>query len=551
MPRGARNGPPVRGARVRRARRRSGRARLRGLGRRRNARARAVIGAGELQSGSRAARVGRWLGPLLFAAVYLLPLGDLTQRQRAAAAVAALTATWWVTEAVPIGFASLLPVALFPLLGVLSAKQAAPHYFDDVVMLFLGAMLLALGLERWNLHRRIALAILARVGSAPNRLVLGFLIASVFLSLWLNNTAAALMLLPIGIAVARGATGSDAPTPLVQALLFAIAYGVSVGGMGTPIGTAPNQVLIGQLHSRYPDAPELGFGAWMLGWAPVLVLWIPLAWWVLTRRLRTAEVPVARGGAAEIARERAALGRWKAPERRMGLLFAATALLWITRGDLELGSVSVPGWQRLLPAFDGETANVSDATVALVMAGIGFLLPGEAGGRLLDWKITERMPWDVLLLIGGGFCLAAGVRACGLDATIGAGLASWIEGRPSWQVELVVVASIALFSEIASNTATAQVLLPVLATAAQSAGLNPLVVMLPATLAASVGFMLPVGTPPNALAYATRMIPAPRMAKVGALMDVLLIALIVLVFHFWLKPLWGLEDALPSWAHRG
>lgn len=500
---------------------------------------------------SRIARIGRWLGPALFLACWLLPLGDLTQRQRAAAAVAALTATWWVTEAVPIGFASLLPVALFPLLGVMSARQAAPNYFDDIVMLFLGAMLLALGLERWNLHRRIALAILARVGSAPNRLVLGFLIASVFLSLWLNNTAAALMLLPIGLAVARGATGTDQPTPLVQALLFAIAYGVSVGGMGTPIGTAPNQVLFGTLHARFPDAPELGFGAWMLGWAPVLVLWIPLAWWLLTRRLRAAPAPLARSGADEIARERAALGPWRPAEVRMGVLFALTALGWILRADLELGALTIPGWPRLLPAFDGESVNVTDATVALVMAGVGFLLPGERGGRLLDWKITERMPWDVLLLIGGGFCLAAGVRACKLDETIGAGLGGWMEGRPSWQIELAVVASIALFSEIASNTATAQVLLPVLATAAVSAGLNPLTVMLPATLAASVGFMLPVATPPNALAFSTRMLPAPLMARVGAGTDLVLIALIVLVFHFWLKPLWGLSDALPAWAGAG
>jgi sodium-dependent dicarboxylate transporter 2/3/5 len=310
-------------------------------------------------------------------------------------------------------------------------------------------------------------------------------------------------------------------------------------------------VLLGTLHTRFPEAPELGFGAWLLGWAPVLVLWIPLAWWMLTRKLRAAPVAAVHGCADEIARERAALGPWKPAERRMGLLFAATALLWITRVDLELGSVRVPGWQRLLPAFEGEATNVSDATVALVMAALAFLLPGERGGRLLDWKITERMPWDVLLLIGAGFCLAAGVRACELDATIGRGLGAWIEGRPSWQVELVVVASIALFSEVASNTATAQVLLPVLATAAQSAGLNPLVVMLPATIAASVGFMLPVGTPPNALAYSTRMIPAPLMARVGAGMDLLLIALIVLVFHFWLKPLWGLGDALPAWAGAG
>ncbi len=233
---------------------------------------------------SKVARAGRWIGPLCFALVLLAPFGDWPWPQRAAAAVVALTVIWWVTEAVPIGISALLPVALFPLLGVLSAKQAAPAYFEDTVMLFLGAMLLALGLERWNLHRRIALAILARVGSSPQRLVLGFLIASVFLSLWLNNTAAALMLLPIGLAVARGVTGDSGSTGLARALLLAIAYGVSVGGMGTPVGTAPNQVFLGQLRTRYAEPPDIGFGLWMLGWAPVLLLWIPIAWWVLTRR---------------------------------------------------------------------------------------------------------------------------------------------------------------------------------------------------------------------------------------------------------------------------
>jgi sodium-dependent dicarboxylate transporter 2/3/5 len=499
----------------------------------------------------RVARVGRWFGPLCFALLLLVPLGDWPYPQRAAAAVVALTVVWWVTEAVPIGISSLLPVALFPLLGVLPAKQAAPPYFDDTVMLFLGAMLLALGLERWNLHRRIALAILARVGSAPRRLVLGFLIASVFLSLWLNNTAAALMLLPIGLAVARGVSGDsgDRATPLTRALLLAIAYGVSVGGMGTPVGTAPNQAFLGQLRMRYAEPPDISFGLWMLGWAPVLLLWIPLAWWVLTRRMLRVEADDRGGGGARAVHdERARLGAWRPAERRMAVLFALTSLGWITRADLDLGIALIPGWQRVLPGFAGEPG-ISDATVALCMAALGFLLSGENGGRLLDWRIAERLPWDVLLLIGGGFCLAAGVRASGLDVSIGHGLSGFIAGRPSWQVELAVVACVALFSEVASNTATAQVLLPVLATASESAGLNPLVVMLPATLAASVGFMLPVGTPPNALAYSTRMIPGTLMARVGAVMDVALIALIVLVFHFWLRPLWGIEDALPTWAH--
>lgn len=508
------------------------------------------------EAGEGLRRLGRWLGPVAFAALLFWPGLGLTETQRRAAAVMALTAILWLTEAVPVGVSSLLPAALFPLLGVMSAEKVAPAYFKDIVLLFLGAMLLALGLERWGLHRRLALFVLARAGGRPRRLVLGFAAATALLSMWLNNTATALLMIPIAEAVASRFGGAR---NFRQALLLAVAYAASIGGMGTPVGTAPNQVFLGQFRERYPDAPPIAFGQWMLGWTPLVLLWIPIAGWLLTRGpLRVADD--AGPGAEVVREERARLGRMSRGERSMALVFAVTALLWITRADLVLDRTTIPGWERLFAPAAGGTggsrfaAGISDATVAVAMALVCFFLPAERGApgrpakRLLDWSDTARMPWDVLLLIGAGFCLADGVRASGLDELLGARLGAGLSGLPDWGVVLAVTACVALFSEIASNTATAQVLLPVLAAAAEAAGRHPLLTMAPAAIAASIGFMLPVATPPNALAFATRAIPARTMGRVGFWMDLVAIALVAGFFQLWVRHVWHVGAELPSWA---
>jgi sodium-dependent dicarboxylate transporter 2/3/5 len=515
----------------------------------------------------RAALHGLVLGPALFAVLLLWPGLPLDGPQRSVAAVTALTATWWITVALPVGATALVPAVFFPLLGVMPAVDVAPFYMRDLVMLFLGAFIIALGLERWGVHRRMALFIISKVGGSPRRLVLGFMAASAFLSLWINNTATTLLMLPIAMAVLARVEGADAEgggppsrTPLALCLLLGVAYSASVGGMGTPVGTAPNQEFLGQFDLKFEGGPKITFGQWFLGWIPLVLLFVPCAWWLLTRVI----YPVAGGGgegAQVIHAERAAQGRMTRPQVLMALVFVATALLWVTRADIELGRWRMPGWSRLFltpdpndPGWYSRHKNdISDATVASFMALLCFILPGERGGRggrrfLMDWRTANKIPWEVLLLLGGGFCLAAGFKESGLDTRLGGALSPLMEGHSSWLVVAGVALFMSLLTEVTSNTATTAVLLPVVAEAGVAAGLDPLLVMVPATIAASAAFMMPMATPPNAVVFASGRVPVPAMARAGIWLNLLTVALITLVFQLWVRGLWGIGDTLPSWA---
>lgn len=495
------------------------------------------------------ARAGLVLGPLLFLLLLLWPGLGLEPVQRRVAAVAAWTACWWLTSAQPVGATSLLPAALLPLLGAMDAKTVAPFYMDDLVLLFLGAFLLTRGLERWNVHRRIALFVLERVGTGPRRLVLGMMCATAGVSMFVNNTSTTLLMLPIALALLASFEGQTSErTAFARALLLGVAYSASVGGIGTPVGTAPNQIFLGQFRERYPEAEELSFVQWTLAWLPVVILYLPIGWLLLTRVLFRVPADMGRGREV-IAAERRALGPWGPGETRMAALFGLTALLWLTRADLELGAVRFEGWGDLLKG-ELERTPVSDATVAVLLALVAFLLPSgvERGQPLLDWSTARTLPWDVLLLFGGGFALAGAFKASGLDALIGGLLAPWIVGRPDWQVVLGIVLLVTALSELASNVATTQVMLPIVAQAAVAAGISPLLTMVPATIAASNGFMLPVATPPNAIVFATGEIPSPTMARVGLVFDLLLAVLVTAVFLSWGRFVLEIGRGLPAWA---
>jgi sodium-dependent dicarboxylate transporter 2/3/5 len=518
-------------------------------------------GAGDERGSERAARVGLVLGPLLALLLLLAPDLPLDGPQRRVAAITALTATWWITLALPVGATSLLPAMLFPLAGVLSAGSVAPLYMGDLVMLFIGAFVIALGLERWGVHRRIALWTIARVGTSRRRLVLGFMCAAAFLSLWINNTATTLLMLPIAVAVLERVDGpGQGRSPFGLALLLGVAYSASLGGVGTPVGTTPNQVFLGQFEQRFqhPDTPALSFGIWLLAWGPFVLLYLPLGWLLLTRVLH--RVPAAGTAGAEVIRaERRAQGPMSRAQWTMAAVFVVTALLWVTRADLELGALRVPGWARL---FYGERSAewyadnkkyVSDATVATGMAIACFLIPVDRARRvfLMDWRTASRLPWDVLLLLGSGFCIAEAFKATGLDAALGRVLSPMFVGHSSW----VVVGATALFmsflTEFTSNTATTAVLLPVIAAAGVEAGLDPLLVMVPATIAASCAFMMPVATPPNAVVFGSRRVAVADMARAGLVMNFAVVLLLVLVFQLWVRRVWAIGDGLPVWAGGG
>jgi sodium-dependent dicarboxylate transporter 2/3/5 len=507
--------------------------------------------------GTRAQRAGFVAGPLFFLFLMLWPGLPFDGDQRRVAAITALTATWWITVALPIGVTSLVPAALLPLLGVMPAIEVAPLYMKDLVFLFLGAFIVALGLERWNVHRRIALFIIARVGTRPRRLVLGFMVASSFLSMWINNTATTLLMLPIGLAVIESLEGETerSRARLTLALLLGMAYSASVGGMATPVGTAPNQEFLQQFRDRYPDAPELSFGRWMLAWGPLVLLYLPLGWLVLTRVAFRISNEGTRGGDA-IRAERERMGPMTRPQVRMSIVFVATALLWVTRVDLPLGTFTIPGWVGLILPADVEVPAkfVTDATVATTMAILCFVVPSGATDergrslKLMDWHTANRLPWEVLLLLGGGFCIAAGFQQSGLDRVLGGMLAPAIAGTPDWVVVALVVVFMATLTEVTSNTATTAVLLPVMATAAVAAGVSPLMTMAPATIAASAAFMLPVATPPNAVVFSSRKVPIPTMARTGIWLNALLAILITVVFQLWVRRVFEIGSELPGWA---
>ena len=522
------------------------------------------------------------MGAALFAALLWWPGLPLDPMQRKVAAVSALTATFWLTVAIPVGAASLLPAALFPLLGVLPAREVAPNYLRDLVMLFLGAFIVAQGLERWGVHRRIALAVIQAVGSSRQRLVLGFMTASAFLSLWINNTATTLLMLPIVSAVLLRVEEQDRARGLPRTdprfgwcLLLGVAYAASVGGMGTPVGTAPNQVFLGQVASIFPDGPKLTFGDWFFAFGPLVALFVPLGWLVLTRIVYRFEDVGGESGAT-VQAQRRALGAWSTPEKRMAALFIATACLWVFRADLVLGNWTVPGWSRLLMGpeaadpiwYASHKNDISDATVAIAMAVLMFVIPsghrgpanqsaqdlpeeattGDDRAHLMNWRTAVRLPWDVLLLLGGGFCLAKGFQESGLDVVFGNALAPLLGDSPRWMVAAVIAIAVSFLPEVTSNTATTTVLLPVLASAGVAAGLDPLALMLPATLAASAAFMMPAATPPNAVVFATGRIPVPKMARAGLVLNLLMVGLIVLVFEFWAADRLGVQLQTPDWA---
>lgn len=460
----------------------------------------------------RGARIGLMAGPLVFAVMLLMPApaGLSTPGWRVAAA-GVLMGIWWMTEALPLAATSLLPILLFPLLGAGTTAQAAAPYADPTVFLFMGGFMLALAMQRWGLHRRIALTIMRGMSDRPAGLVLGTMAATAFISMWVNNTATVLMMLPIGLSVIEVVERCDCDEPdFAPALLLGIVYAAAVGGLGTLIGTPPNTLLAGFLDKTY--GIRVSFLGWMMVGVPLVVLLLPLAWLVVTRgvlRLGGARIT----GSAEFLRaERAALGPATRPEWIVAGVFVLADVLWIAR-----------------PALQGVLPGLSDAGIAIGAAVLLFALPAGAGrGRVLTWETAGRLPWDVLLLFGGGLSLADALGRTGLAAWIGGGLAGAGEWPPV-AVAIAVAVVLVVLSEVASNTAAAVTFLPVIASLAVSQGESPLGLAVIATLAASGGFILPVASPPNAIAYGTGRVSMRQMVRGGIVMDLLFAVLLPII----------------------
>ncbi len=460
------------------------------------------------------------------------------------AATAALMACWWVFEVVPIAVTAMLPLMLFPLLGIADLKATAGSYGKPTIYLFLGGFILALGIERSGLHRRIALRIVAAIGSRPDRLILGFMLSTALLSMWISNTASVMVMLPISMAVLSAAAKGPRPElvgRLGTALMLGVAYGADIGGMATPVGTPPNLLLIDVQQEIFPGSPAIGFGEWMTLGVPLALAFLAGGWLILTRILYKLPAEPVFGRGDAVKQQLAALGRVRRDEAITGLVFLVVALLWMTGsgvGDLQ-------GWRQALGL-----EQVGDAAVAIAGAVLLFLLPSKdrPGESLMDWPTAARLPWDVLLLFGGGFALAAGFEATGLSSAIGDSMAG-LRDLPVWVVVALVCTVMTFLTELTSNTATATLVLPILGKAAVAMGLHPLALMVPATLTASCAFMMPVASPTQAIVFGSGHVSIPEMARAGIWFNVYGIILVTAFFFIFGADAFSIDPStVPAWA---
>lgn len=507
-------------------------------------------------------RIGFWLGPAVAVLVFeFANLNPDKPQATAAAAVAALMSIWWVTEAVPLAATSLLPLALFPALGVMKGSAVAAIYTDSTIAIFIGGFFIALAMERWNLHRRIALGVIRVVGGRPHRLALGFMLATGGISMWMSNTATAMMMTPMALSLAllyedltKKAREAGAPAdprernfPIV--ILLTIAYAGSIGGFGTLVGTPTNLILVTVFKNEFPDAPPITFARWLAFGFPLSVTLMLGTWFVLCRVVYPLPRHSPFSGEGFIRDESKRLGPISAEEIKILCVFAATALLWIFRADMNLGeSLTIPGWAGLLK----HGGLIDDGTVAIVMGLTLFALPSNRckDGRILDWQTAKKVPWGILLLFGGGFALAEGMSSSGLSEWIG-GQFGALKGAPTWLMVLGVTLGIIALTELASNMATVTMSLPILATLARSIEVHPLVFMIPATIAASCGFMMPMGTTTNMIAYGTEKLEMMDMIRAGILVNLLAAILITLFILTVALPIFGVSPGVfPDWAAK-
>jgi len=466
--------------------------------------------------------LARASGPILFILLAFLGPPDLDPPARRTLGVAAWMVIWWITECVPILATSLLPIVLFPLLGIASTRDAAAPYATDLVFLFLAGFLLAAALEQWRSHARVAYRLVLLVGLSGRRVVLGVMLATGFLSMWISNTATAAMMYPIAMAIGTLFPDDQPGRNARPAIMLGVAYAASIGGMTTLIGTPPNLVVAGAV--RELTGTSVTFLQFLLLGLPIALVLLPVCWILLVYVSFPTAARLA-GGATTTLRERLdALGPIRGGEGRVLTIFGLTALAWILRERKEFGGIVIPG---LTDAFPG----LSDTAIGVAAAVLLFLVPGRTpdGVRpLLTWEEARRIPWDVLLFFGGGLSLARATEAQGLTTWFGAGLEQ-LAGLPPAVIYLGLAGTVLLLSELASNTAVATMTMPIAAALAQSTGLSAPTLMLVAGFAASTGFALPIATPPNAIVFGSGMISVRQMARAGVLLDLVSVLVIVLL----------------------
>lgn len=487
-------------------------------------------------------------GPAFGILTQLIMVGDEAHPLAArCAGVAVWMGVWWLTEAVPLAVTALLPLILFPILGIMAAGSVASNYTNDVIFLFLGGFMVALAMERWELHKRIALRVILLIRGGIGRTLLGFMVATAILSMWISNTATTMMMVPIATAVLHrydALLGKELTSKIAIGLLLGIAYSASIGGLGTLVGTPPNLVFAQVFKIQFPNAPEFTFTNWMLFAFPISVIMLLLTWGLL-RAMYLPTVKEFKSTHDVFRKELRELGPMSYEERVVLIVFSLMAILWMTRRSLTIGSFTLPGWSKLLP----EPSFVGDGTVALTLAVILFIVSAkDRSTRILNWETARKLPWRIVLLFGGGFALAGAIVQSGLSEVIGMKMQGLSALSPLWMTSAICTL-LTFVTELTSNTATTQIALPILAATAVAIGRNPFYLMIPATLSASCAFMMPVATPPNAIIFGTGRIQIYQMAKAGILLNLIGIVVITL-WTLLAGPAFfnGAASSLPAWA---
>ncbi len=506
------------------------------------------VGEGDPKGYSLRQKTGLVLGPILFLLMLAMPLPEgMTPAAQKMAAVAILMATWWMSEAIPIPATSLLPIALFPLLGIMHTKKATSPYASHLIFLFMGGFIIALAMQRWNLHRRIAMNIVRMVGFSPSRLIFGFMVATAALSAFVSNTATTVMMMPIGLAiiahvVAEGKKeGLDAKIDFTPEnfnfglnLMLGIAYAASIGGIATLIGTPPNTVLAGYLQKTY--GYEITFANWMMVGVPLVAFFLPICWLWLIKVANPMKLKKVPGGRELIDEELKRMGPMNTGEKWTALVFALTAIGWIFR--------------KKLGFFFPDPKLVTDAAIAMTGALLLFLIPINLKKNIfvMNWHWAQKMPWGVLILFGGGLSMAAGFKHTKLAEWIGSQV-SLLDAAPIIVLVFAVTTLIIFLTELTSNTATSAMIMPILSAVAIGLGQNPLLLIVPAAIASSCAFMLPVATPPNAIVFGSGYVTIPQMVKSGIGLNIIGILLTVVLTYLVVLPAFGVDiGVIPPWV---
>lgn len=465
----------------------------------------------------------RVLGPTLWILLAWFGPAELTPAARHALGMTAWMVTWWMTEAAPLAATSLLPIALFPVLGIAETREAAAPYASDLVFLFMGGFFLAAALEHWHVHTRIAYGMVLRIGLSGRRVVLGVMLATGFISMWISNTATAAMMYPIAMAIGAMFGLGGAADRTRTALMLGVAYAASIGGMATLIGSPPNLVTAGAIEQF--TGRSIGFGEFMLLGLPMVIVLLPACWALLVFVAFRTRLELGPEATVAIRDRQAALGPLRGGEARVMLVFVGTALAWLLRDTKDLGAVTIPGLVEVVPGL-------SDASIAIICAVLLFVIPGRTGEGtvrpLLTWAEGRRIPWDVLLLFGGGLSLAGALDGNGVTEWLGGQMAG-LGGAPPLVIYLGIAVAVLVLSELASNLAVAAMTMPIMVSLSQVTGEPVILLMLVAGFAASTGFALPIATPPNAIVFGSGQVSVRDMAKGGLLLDLVAVTVVTVV----------------------